>query len=478
MKRMLAWRRCWWLAGSGLALILSARATNLHADELGAAAAKLDITPPVGHQLWGLSLRAGPSTGKLDPLFARVLVLKSQASSLAIVALDLGRTFGDEHMADLRTRVKSESGIDHVIFAASHTHTAPTPLNKKYIPEAGERWESQALERIAAAINESSRNAVAYRVGAGKGAAYIGHNRQDPIAGGRWIGKNPNRLRTSPMDPIVQVLRFDDSQGKPIAVVANYAAHPVVLDSVNGTEYSADFPGVMADYVEEKLPGKPVCLFIQGACGDINSLYVGQYPSTEKGPGGWGVLVREMRRLGRELGAEVLRVAEKIQSDSPLNPEVRAIDETMKFRSRWDLDKLKSLDAVPTYHQWLAEGRPRGYPPEEPSIFLTTALIDRQIAILTMPGEPYVDHQIGFRDRLPGLDTILAGYSNGYVGYLPTIRAAVRDGVVYGANAWPTILEVGAGERIVDRGIVNVYRMLGLLKEQPDPDQAMVVQRK
>ena len=94
-----------------------------------------------------------------------------------------------------------------------------------------------------------------------------------------------------------------------------------------------------------------------------------------------------------------------------------------------------------------------------------------------MPGEPYVDHQIGFRDRLPGLDTILAGYSNGYVGYLPTIRATVRDGVVYGANAWPTILEVGAGERIVDRGIVNVYRMLGRLKEQPDPDQPMVAQQ-
>jgi neutral ceramidase len=87
-----------------------------------------------------------------------------------------------------------------------------------------------------------------------------------------------------------------------------------------------------------------------------------------------------------------------------------------------------------------------------------------------MPGEPYVEHQISFRDRLPGVDTILAGYSNGYLGYIPTIRIAARDGVVYGGNALPTILEVGAGERIVDRGIVNVYRMLGRLKDKPDRD--------
>ena len=457
-------------------LLLAGSWTVMSASDPGAAVAKLDITPPVGHQLWGLALRAGPSTGMLDPLYARVLVLKSDISSLAIVALDLGRTFGDEQMADLRARVKAESGIDHVIFAASHTHTGPTPLNKKYIKAGSDRWETKALDAIARSINEASKKAVPYRIAAGKGATYIGHNRQDQIAGGRWIGRNANRLRTSPMDPIVQVLRLDDTDGKPIAVVVNYAAHPVVLDSVNGTEYSADFPGAMAEYMEKTLPGNPVCLFIQGACGDINSLFVGQYASTERGRGGYGVLVREMRRLGRELGREVMRVAGKLRPDSPLNPEVRVIDETMKFRSRWDLDKLKALKAVPTYQQWLAEGRPRGYPPDELSVFVTTALINRKIAILTMPGEPYVQHQIGFRDRLPGMDTILAGYSNGYVGYLPMIRDAVRDGVVYGANAWPTILEVGAGERIVDRGIVNVYRMLGNLKPTPDRTGSLAAQ--
>jgi hypothetical protein len=382
--------------------------------------------------------------------------------------LDLGRTFDVEHMDELRSRVKSDSGIEHVIFAASHTHSGPTPLNKKYIQSGSNRWEPHALDAVARAIHEASHRAVPCYIGAGKGASSVGHNRQDPV-GGLWT--NEIRYSTYPRDPVVQVLRVDEIGGKPIAVVVNYAAHPVVLDSVNSTEYSADFPGAMAEHVEKNLPGSAVCLFIQGACGDINSRYLGQYPSTERGPGHYGVLVREMRQLGRELGYEVLRVAGGIQPKSPQHAELLVQDDELTFQARWNLEKLKALKAVPTYHQWLTEGRPVGFPPERLKVFITSALINQHIAILTMPGEPYVEHQISFRDRLPGLDTILAGYANGYVGYIPTIRIAARDGVVYGGNALPTILEVGAGERIVDKGIVNVYRMLGRLKKSPDQNE-------
>src|SRR5438309_3094865 len=118
---------------NGILLLFAIATAPVWAQGLHAGAAKVDITPPVGHQLWGLASRGGPSTGILDPLYARVLVLKSDLSSLAIVAVDLGRSFGDEQIADLAARAKSESGIEHVIVAASHTHTAPTPLNKKYI---------------------------------------------------------------------------------------------------------------------------------------------------------------------------------------------------------------------------------------------------------------------------------------------------------------------------------------------------------
>jgi hypothetical protein len=459
--------RGWLFLQAWLTVLLGSGWHCARAEELKAGAARVEITPPVGHQLWGLASRVGPSTGVLDPLFARVLVLKSAESSLAVVTLDLGRTFDVQQMGDLRARVKQELGIQHVVFCASHTHNGPTLLDKKYIQPSSNRWEPRALDSIAEAIREANLKAVPCYIGAAKGTSSIGQNRQDP-AGGLWT--NEIRHPNYPRDPVVQVLRGSEIGGKVIAVVVNYAAHPVVLDSDNSTEYSADFPGAMAHYIEENLPGT-ICLFVQGACGDINSRYLGQYPSTERGTGHYGVLVPQMRQLGRELGSEVLRVANGIQLIRPQHAELLAQDEELTFKARWDIGKLKALQAVPTYHQWAVEGRPIGYPPEQLTVFISSVLIDRHIALLTMPGEPYVEHQISFRDRLPGLDTILAGYSNGYLGYIPTIRIAARDGVVYGGNALPTILEVGAGERIVDRGVVNIYRMLGRLKDKPDRDE-------
>jgi len=416
---------------------------------LMAGVAKVDITPPVGHQLWGQASRIGPSTGILDALYARVLVLKSTDTSLAIVVLDLGRTFGLAQMDEVRSRVMAQAGIKHVIFSATHTHTGPTLLNQQFIEPGMNRWEPRCLDAIVDAITRASGRVIPCHVGAGKGACYIGYNRQDPV-GTRSLTANETRVPTVPIDPVVQVLRIDGPNQNPIAVLANYAAHPVVVGMENLTKYSADFPGAMCAYVEREIQEQPLAIFLQGACGDINPIYLRAGAS-------------EVRRVGQELGREVVKVARGIQPKPVAKGTLQVNEERIRFRSRWNIEKLKSLQAVPTYYQWLSTGRPIGYPSDELETHLTTVLINNQVALLTMPGEPYVEYQTSFRARLPGFDTILAGYSNGYFGYLPTIRAAVRDGVVYGGNAWPTILEVGTGERMIDRGIINLYRMLGKL---------------
>ena len=52
-----------------------------------------------------------------------------------------------------------------------------------------------------------------------------------------------------------------------------------------------------------------------------------------------------------------------------------------------------------------------------------------------------------------------------WAGYMPTIRAAVEGG--YGAD-YNTTVEVGTGERLVDRAVVKLFEVRGLLKELPD----------
>jgi hypothetical protein len=58
------------------------------------------------------------------------------------------------------------------------------------------------------------------------------------------------------------------------------------------------------------------------------------------------------------------------------------------------------------------------------------------------------------------------GYTNGYHGYFPTIQAASKNG--YGAASASTWVEVGAGERIIDRSVIHVHDMLGRFSDLPD----------
>lgn len=98
---------------------------------------------------------------------------------------------------------------------------------------------------------------------------------------------------------------------------------------------------------------------------------------------------------------------------------------------------------------------------------VTTVLINRNIALMTMPGEPFVDFQINWRQRCPVPHAFFLGYTNGYFGYFPTIRMASLGGG-YGAASSSTWVEVGAGERMVDRAVIHTYEMLGRLHSQPE----------
>ncbi|HTU03469.1 MAG TPA: hypothetical protein VMG58_16685, partial [Candidatus Sulfotelmatobacter sp.] len=95
-----------------------------------------------------------------------------------------------------------------------------------------------------------------------------------------------------------------------------------------------------------------------------------------------------------------------------------------------------------------------------------TVLVNRQIALVAMPGEPFVEYQMQWRARCPAHDCLFLGYSNGSFGYFPTIRAAAWGG--YGASHSSTWIEVGAGDQMLNHALVRTYEMLGRLKPTPE----------
>jgi neutral ceramidase len=222
--------------------------------------------------------------------------------------------------------------------------------------------------------------------------------------------------------------------------------------------FSADFPGVMSKVVEQSFDGKPLVFFAQGAPGDIN-VYDATTPITQDAVG---------RRdwAGETLGKAAAETAKKIQTQADADPSIDFSEDILPFKLRWDPEKFRQ--------EILREISPDAFklyaPPIQQTMQLPviTALINRKIAIMTMPGEPFLEYQMNWRARCSLHDCLFLGYTNGYNGYFPTIQAGVEGG--YGAASAATWVELGAGEEMVDHSLIELFRMLGRLQDAPRSD--------
>ncbi len=420
---------------------------------LRAGVAKVDITPPTGLPMWGYANRKGTATGVLDPLYARALVLDAGEKRLGLVALDLGRPLAPGLLKRLQAAATKSNGISFLLVVASHTHSGPAIPDED--PQTGiAMWETAMLDKITKAVKEASDHLVEVRLGIGCGVTYIGHNRLrvNPDGTVTWFERNLTKIPTAPVDPTLSVLRVDSGEGKPLAILVNYSCHPVVFGSDN-LQYSADFPGVMAHTVEQAFNGLPLCFFLQGAPGDINPYYA-VTPLQQN-----AVKMRDW--TAERLGEEAARVAKGIRTEGVAEPRIDFAEDLLTFHFRWDLEKFRQA-RIKSFGPQSLEGFGPGFS-EEIQLPVTTVLINRKIAMMGMPGEPFVDFQINWRDRCPVGDAFFLGYANGYFGYFPTIRAATLGG--YGAANTATWVEPGAGERMVDYAIVKTYQMLGRLSD-------------
>jgi neutral ceramidase len=388
-----------------------------------AGVSRIDITPPVGHAMGGYSERKQGATGTHDPLFATVLVIESGDNSLALVTCDL-RSFVSTRVGEL---AKQKFGVTNTIISVSHTHSGPLTW------EARTPWYTEAEDKMVEAIGKAKAAMVPATLEISTGHIYLGFNRRKVVDGDATMWwRNAERLPSHPLDPTVIVLSVKDAGRKPRAVLVNFACHPSVLGPDN-LQYSADYPGAMKRYVESQIPGA-TCLFVQGGAGDIN-------PYRDKEPvAGQGF--QAMEEMGQALGKTVVSILGRAK---PVSGALRTASEITEVRNRWQ-------------------------PTEKIPIGWTAGAFGNSFCFAAFPGELFVEHQITFREKAECSNAMLFGYSASvgsvWAGYIPTILAAVEGG--YGAD-YNTTVEVGTGERLVDRAVVKLFQIRGLLKDLPDP---------
>lgn len=232
------------------------------AGALRVGAARVDSTPAEA---------AGTGTGKYshEKLHIRAIVIDNGQSRAALIGADM-IGLSDKIWTDASKQIAAElqCPVENVLMSATHSHSAFVGSMalmgaRDGVPDPAVGFMLEAVRKAKAALRPA-------QVGFGTGQAFLNVNRDAIDPKTRLWYQGPNLEASS--DKTVAVLQFTTRDGKPIAAYVNYAMHPVSL-FLTGI-VSADYPGAMSRYLEQRFDDKAVIVFTQGASGDQNPLYM------------------------------------------------------------------------------------------------------------------------------------------------------------------------------------------------------------
>jgi neutral ceramidase len=429
-----------------LAVLLSLVTTVSASADFRAGAAKVDITPEPGLTSWGYS-PPPTMTGTLDPLHAKAVVVQSGDMTAAIVTLDLGRVLLPHLLDEIRVRVAKE-GVDHVMFTASHTHQAPPA-------DVDTDYTRKMAQQMGDCILEALKNLKPATIGVGRTTINIASNRRKILENGQcmMVWRNEGQADIGPVDHEAGIIRIDSEDGDAIAVLTNYACHPVVLSSDN-TKYSADWVGEMGRVIEEATGA--VSLFLQGGSGDINPYL----DKTAVKNGG----IEAMRSVGRTAGNAVLQALQGIPTVAPETPSVKVSTKRVEVGTRWDVSKKENQATLKQVYGDYMFDKYLSKLPADLSVPISVLMLNENLAFATMPGEPFVQYQLDLKNLSPVENTFMVAYTDEFHIYIPTIKDSAARG--YGAAA-NTYVGVGAGDRMLTELLLDIGRLSGKISDEP-----------
>ncbi|RKY74008.1 MAG: hypothetical protein DRQ24_00740 [Candidatus Latescibacterota bacterium] len=445
-----------------------------------AAAAKADITPPVGVPLDG-NVRDKNSRGIHDSLFAKTLVLADGEETVAVVACDLVGLSSDL-VEQARQLIEKSTGIkgENVLISATHTHSGPAVLGLLG-PKVDESYLEILAQKIAGAVYMAQNNLQKVSIGVGRGTVEgISFNRRIRMKDGsirmNWEGLPEAEIEgpAGPIDPEVGVVRIDDKEGNPIAFLINFACHAAVLTGDN-LLISADYPGYTTRMVEQICPvrwglsdgGYPgtVALFTNGAEGNINHIDVHNPLQTLRIRG-----FKEAERIGRILGGEVVKVIERIKPEELA--KVRSVSQKIELPlreiSEAELQRAREVvEASPGKKLFLVDGVPEEiyarellklsqYKGKSALTEVQVITLGDKAALVGIPGEMFVELGLEIKRNSKFPYTFVLGLANDYVGYIPTSAAFDEGGYEVKTASWSKF-DRRAGEILVE----SVLDMLG-----------------
>ena len=372
---------------------------------------KSNITPGSGvHKLAGYIRRREPSACVLDDIYVKTLLLEASNDLLVLVSVDL-IAVDSSMLRDIVRVTRKLVGGSHVVVAATHTHSAPLSLFRDVLPGMGlVEFDPDYYEHFLSAFERSLLG------------SYERLSRSECYSTTITVsGVVTNRNNPSaPIDNKAVVVKCTTSSSR-IGLV-NYGVHPTVLGPGNRC-ISRDLAGAIEDSLKSRTGVE--FIFINGAAADVSTRFTRREQSYS-----------EVLRLGSLFADSVVRSLEQAHwrklTDTPIL--VRRESLTMNI----DSEKFSRITKLVKGGQRSIVEKSPGFKRVEESIEeavealrliaekissikkvtveVSSYLIGSVLGLITFPGEALSKTSMECRE-IACVDTVFAGYANGYYGY-------------------------------------------------------------
>ena len=419
--------------------------------EIGVA--ETTINPRLGMQIDGNIGAYRPAQTILSDLYARAIVFRQNDKRFLLLSMDL-LAVTSEWTAAIRDFAAAELGFDRDAVAVHvvQNHASPSlgqimlsdrfEATKKYpwIRGSDPNYGPLVMERLKPMIREAVAGLQPVRLLFGSAIeSRVSFNRRIVMRDGTaemGLGPNPHQAlyREGPSDPEVGVALFTTPDLRTLAALLHHTCHPVHWHPHHAIH--SDWPGAWAAEVRKTVLPHAIPLVLNGCCGNVIHHDVFN-PHREDTPESMGrllaqavrtalthpyvshdnpVLAYKTIRFDIPLRAFPPQVFEDARRLIEAHPEPLWTDDT-KTAFKWDWQFAASLVD-------LEEVRKH----EDTFEYEIQAVRLGDLAILVLPGEPFVEAQLDIKQRSPATRTFVAHMSNRYVGYIPTPDAIRRGG--------------------------------------------------
>lgn len=416
--------------------------------------AETTINPRLGMQIDGNIGAYRPAQAVLSDLYARAILFQKGNQRFLLLSLDL-LAITKEWSDAIRDFAASELGFDRDAVAVHvvQNHSAPSlghimltdhleaARKHPWIRGSDPEYGPLAMDKIKPMIRRAVETVQPVRLIFGSALeSRVSFNRRTVMRDGTAEmgfgrrGPQEALYREGPSDPEVGVAVFTTPELKTVAALLHHTCHPVHWSPHHAIH--GDWPGAWAAEVRSRLIPSAIPLVLNGCCGNVihHDTFNTQREDTPQS-------------MARFLTDAVQKAFTNpyFGEDDPVMAW-KTIRFGIPFRKFPDgtFEAARKLIAEHPEPMWMDANRTRF----EWSWHFAASLLDMErlfaaqrefeyeiqalrlgdLAILLLPGEPFVEAQLEIKQRSPARRTFIAHMSNRYVGYIPTPDAIRRGG--------------------------------------------------